>query len=84
MVEFHSGGSASNRASLFSFLVVAGIYLSGIFMATGIERRYDKISDLGLWNVSLSGGLILKPQPSPEQDRLIRKIPPKCDRECRC
>ena len=29
MLEFHTGGSASNRASLFSFLVVAGIYLSG-------------------------------------------------------
>ena len=42
MVEFHTGGSASNGASLFSFLVVAGKYLSGIFMANHFETRFDK------------------------------------------
>ena len=31
-VEFHRGGSASNGATRFSFFVVAGIDLSGIYL----------------------------------------------------
>ena len=44
-------------------------------LATGIERRYDKICDLHLWIFLISGGQIPKPQPSPKQGSAYQENP---------
>ena len=44
-------------------------------LATGIERRFEMICDLLQWIFFISGGLILKPQPSHKQGSACQENP---------